>query len=196
METDSGQATVLDFMPPRGEHSDLVRLVKGQRGTIRFRSELVLRFDYGRSVPWVTRLPSGTLSAIAGPDLVTFHSTVPSHGHDLTTVSEFDVAAGQRAAFVLAYGLSHRPPPLTVDPDDALRHTEMFWREWSSMSAFHGPYESLVRRSLITLKALTYAPTGGIVAAPTTSLPEELGGSRNWDYRYCWLRDATLTLLA
>ena len=196
VETDDGQATITDFMPPRGRHSDLVRLVTGQSGRMRFRSELVLRFDYGRSVPWVTRLESGTISAIAGPDLVTFHSTVPNHGEDLTTVSEFDVRAGETVSFVLTHGPSHEPPPETADPLEALRHTETFWRDWSSQSRFEGPYQDIVRRSLITLKALTYAPTGGIVAAPTTSLPEELGGARNWDYRYCWLRDATLTLLA
>jgi GH15 family glucan-1,4-alpha-glucosidase len=191
-----GQATVIDFMPPRGRHSDLVRLVTGQRGHLRFRSELVLRFDHGRSVPWVTRQKTGTISAIAGPDLVTFHSTVPNHGENLTTVSEFEVHAGETVAFVLTHGPSHQVPPRTIDPLEALSHTESFWREWSSQSEFKGPYEALVQRSLITLKALTYAPTGGIVAAPTTSLPEEIGGCRNWDYRYCWLRDSTLTLLA
>ena len=196
VEGDDGQATIIDFMPPRGRHSQLVRLVKGQRGRLRFRSELVLRFDYGRSVPWVTRSKTGTLSAIAGPDLVTFHATVPTHGEDLTTVSDFEVTKGQTAAFVLTHGPSHEPPPKTVDPLDALDKTEKFWRDWSSQGDFKGSYKALVRRSLITLKALTYAPTGGIVAAPTTSLPEHLGGSRNWDYRYCWLRDSTLTLLA
>jgi GH15 family glucan-1,4-alpha-glucosidase len=196
IETDGGRATLIDFMPPRGANSDLVRIVKGDRGTVRFRSELVLRFDYGRSVPWVTRLDSKTISAIAGPDLVTFYSTVPSHGKDLTTVSEFEVAAGKTVSFVLTQSPSHLRPPVTIDPASALRRTRRFWRDWSSKGEFEGPYEDLVRRSLITLKALTYAPTGGIVAAPTSSLPEELGGSRNWDYRYCWLRDATLTLLA
>ena len=196
VETDTGRATVIDFMPPRGRHSDLVRIVKGERGTVRFRSELVLRFDYGRSVPWVTRLDSKTISAIAGPDLVTFYSTVPTHGKDLTTVSEFDVEAGKAAFFVLTHGPSHQPPPSTVDPMAALRQTKRFWRNWSARGKFKGPYADPVCRSLITLKALTYAPSAGIVAAPTTSLPEELGGSRNWDYRYCWLRDSTLTLLA
>ena len=196
VETADAQATIVDFMPPRGQHSDLVRLVQGRRGRLRCRSELILRFDYGRSVPWVTRLESGTLSAIAGPDLVTFHSTVPHHGEDLATVSEFEVAAGETVAFVLTHGPSHGPPPVTADPQEALSRTEAFWHEWTARGSFTGPYAALVRRSLITLKALTYDPTGGIVAAPTTSLPEELGGSRNWDYRYCWVRDATLTLLA
>ena len=196
IETEHGQATVIDFMPPRDRHSNVVRLVTGQRGRIRFRSELVLRFDYGRSVPWVTRKKKGVLHAIAGPDLVTFHSTVPTHGENLTTVSDFEVTAGKTVTFVLTHSPSNEPAPKALKPEHALDKAEKFWRAWSSKGEFEGPYAALVQRSLITLKALTYAPTGGIVASPTTSLPEGIGGARNWDYRYCWLRDSTLTLLA
>ncbi len=160
------------------------------------RSELILRFDYGRTIPWVTRLPDGAFRAIAGPDMVTLHTPVPLCGVDLTTVGEFDVAAGDSVPFVLTHGASHLPPPAAIDPYESLQHTEAFWREWAGQSQSGGEWSDAVIRSLITLKALTYAPTGGLVAAPTTSLPEQLGGSRNWDYRFCWLRDATLTLLA
>ena len=196
MEVAGGAVTLIDFMPPRERLSNVVRLVRGERGRVRMRTELVLRFDYGRSVPWVTRLPDGGLQAIAGPDLVVLHSTVPVTGRNLTTVAEFEVAAGETAAFELSHGPSHHSPPDAVDPESALRATEQFWTEWSARNCSSGEWSGLVMRSLITLKALTYAPTGGIVAAPTTSLPEWLGGSRNWDYRFCWLRDATFTLLA
>jgi GH15 family glucan-1,4-alpha-glucosidase len=196
IETSTGTATLIDFMPLRGETSDIVRIVRGDRGTVRFRFELVLRFDYGRSVPWVTRLDNGTLSAIAGPDVVVLKSPVAVQGRDLKTVAEFDVTAGQTLPFVLTRGCSHLPPPASVDPDDALDATDKFWTEWAAQNRSHGTWDDAVTRSLITLKALTYAPTGGIVAAPTTSLPEHIGGIRNWDYRYCWLRDATLTLLS
>jgi GH15 family glucan-1,4-alpha-glucosidase len=160
------------------------------------RTELVLRFDYGRAVPWVNRLPDGTFRAIAGPDMVTLHTTVSLHGHDLTTVGEFEVRAGTTVPFVLTHGASHLAPPQEVDPQSSLEHTEAFWKAWTAKSRSQGEWSDAVTRSLITLKALTYAPTGGLVAAPTTSLPERLGGVRNWDYRFCWLRDATLTLLA
>lgn len=196
IETPTGAVTVIDFMPPRGRNSDVVRLVRGVRGSVRLRMELVLRFDYGRTVPWVTRLADGTVRAIAGPDMVTLHTPVRLHGHDLTTRAEFDVPAGVTVPFVLTYGASHRPPPNAIDPESALEHTETFWKTWSERSRSHGEWSEAVTRSLITLKALTYAPTGGVVAAATTSLPERLGGVRNWDYRFCWLRDATLTLLA
>jgi GH15 family glucan-1,4-alpha-glucosidase len=196
IEAPGGAVTVLDFMPPRGRNSDIVRLVRGVRGSLRMRSELVLRFDYGRTIPWVNRLPDGTVRAIAGPDMVTLHSPVAPRGQDLTTVSEFDVAAGTTLPFVLTHGASHLPPPSAIDAEEALNRTEAFWSEWTARSESHGEWSDAVIRSLITLKALTYAPTGGLVAAPTTSLPEQLGGSRNWDYRFCWLRDATLTLLA
>jgi hypothetical protein len=196
VETSTGAATVLEFMPPRGRNSDIVRLVRGERGCVRMRSELVLRFDYGRTIPWVTRLPDGAFCAIAGPDLVTLHTSVPLHGEGLTTIGEFAVPAGTTVSFVLTHGSSHLPPPAAIDPRESLEHTEAFWRDWAAQSQSEGEWSDVVIRSLITLTALTYAPTGGLVAAPTTSLPEQIGGSRNWDYRFCWLRDATLTLLA
>jgi GH15 family glucan-1,4-alpha-glucosidase len=196
IETAGGAATVIDFMPPRGSNSDIVRLVRGDRGRVRMRTELRLRFDYGRTVPWVTHLPDGTLRAIAGPDMVLLHTPVALRGQDLTSVAEFEVAAGATIPFVLTHGASHLPPPEAVDPDLALTGAEDFWTAWAGQNRPCGEWSDAVTRSLITLKALTYAPTGGIVAAPTTSLPERLGGGRNWDYRFCWLRDATLTLLA
>ena len=193
--TPGGTATLIDFMPPRGSTSDLVRIVRGDRGTVRMRTELILRFDYGRTVPWVTHLPDGTLQAIAGPDLVLFHASVPLQGQDTTTAGEFQVAAGDRVAFVLTRGDSHLPPPPACEPYSALQNTEAFWTEWVGEGE-GGEFAEAVNRSMVTLKALTYAPTGGIVAAATTSLPELIGGMRNWDYRFCWVRDATLTLLA
>jgi GH15 family glucan-1,4-alpha-glucosidase len=196
IETDSGAVTVIDFMPPRGTTSDVVRIVRGDRGRVRMRTELVLRFDYGRSVPWVTRNDDGSLCAIAGPDMVTLHTPVELHGRDLTTVGEFEVTADAIVPFVLTHGASFQPPPVAADPRKALEATEAFWTEWIDHGEIDGPWTDVMSRSLITLKALTYAPTGGLVAAPTTSLPECLGGHRNWDYRYCWLRDATMTLLA
>jgi GH15 family glucan-1,4-alpha-glucosidase len=196
IETVAGAVTVIDFMPPRGANSDIVRLVRGDRGCLQMRTELILRFDYGRTVPWVSRLADGTLRAIAGPDMVTLHTPVTLRGQDLTTVADFKVAAGTTVPFVLTHGLSHLQPPPAIDPHTSLEHTEAFWREWVAGSRSCDEWSEAVTRSLITLKALTYAPTGGIVAAPTTSLPEQLGGARNWDYRFCWLRDATLTLLA
>jgi GH15 family glucan-1,4-alpha-glucosidase len=196
VDTSDGAATVIDFMPPRGRHSDIVRIVRGERGRVRMRTELVLRFDYGRSIPWVNHLQDGTFRAIAGPDMVLLHTPVPLRGLDLTTVGEFDVSAGATIPFVLMHGDSHLAPPPAIDPESSMDATEAFWTEWAARSESRGEWSDAVTRSLITLKALTYAPTGGIVAAPTTSLPEQLGGSRNWDYRFCWLRDATLTLLA
>ncbi len=196
IETREGAATVIDFMPPRGRNSDIVRLVRGDRGRVRMRTELILRFDYGRTVPWVNRLPDGTFRAIAGPDMVLLHTPVPLHGKDLVTVAEFEVAAGETIPFVLTHGPSHLAPPPEIEPHRSLAATEAFWHQWVARCASVGEWGSVVTRSLITLKALTYAPTGGIVAAATTSLPEKLGGSRNWDYRFCWVRDATLTLLA
>ncbi|CAA9331849.1 MAG: Glucoamylase, partial [uncultured Microvirga sp.] len=195
-ETDEGAVTLVDFMPPRGRNSDLIRLVVGERGRVAMHTELVIRFGFGAAVPWVTRLPDGTMRAISGPDMVVLQTPVPLHGEGLKTVAGFTVSAGETIPFVLAYGSSHLPLPDTVDPVLALSETEVFWRDWAGRCNVEGPWASAVKRSLITLKALTFAPTGGIVAAPTTSLPEQLGGSRNWDYRFCWLRDATLTLLA
>jgi GH15 family glucan-1,4-alpha-glucosidase len=193
--TPNGAASVIDFMPPRGSTSDLIRIVTGERGIVRMRTELIFRFDYGRTVPWVNHLPDGALQAIAGPDLVTLHTPVELHGRDLTTVGEFEVQAGQTIPFVLTHGDSHLPAPAASEPASALANTAAFWSDW--VGPGNGDeFADAVNRSLVTLKALTYAPTGGIVAAPTTSLPECLGGTRNWDYRFCWVRDATLTLLA
>jgi GH15 family glucan-1,4-alpha-glucosidase len=195
-ECAEGTVTVIDFMPARDEASDLMRIAIGRSGEVSLRSDLTLRFDYGSIVPWVDRAEDGTLRAVAGPHKVVFRSSVPHHGEQLATVSDFKLAAGQMACFALTYGPSHLPDPPARDPQAALASTEQFWREWTARSTYDGPWREAVMRSLITLKALTYAPTGGLCAAPTTSLPERLGGQRNWDYRFCWLRDATLTLLA
>lgn len=195
-ETADGAVALIDFMPPRGEASDLVRVVKGIRGRVAMRTELVIRFDYGSLVPWVTRLPDGTLRAVAGPDMLVLRTPAPIRGEQLKTVAEFVVGAGETVPFVLSFGPSYRDSPAAVDWEAALEDTIAFWRDWTDRAEYSGPYAGAVRRSLMVLKALTYAPTGGVVAAPTTSLPEELSGSRNWDYRYCWLRDATFTLLA
>jgi len=192
-ESADGRVRVTDFMPPRDEVVDMVRVVEGLRGAVRMRGELVLRFDYGRVVPWVRRDKRG-IAAVAGPDAAYLTTRAPVRGEDLRTVSEFTVHAGERVPFVLTWTPSHLPRPRPVNPDRALADTEDFWTEWSGRCQAAGRYEDAVQRSLITLKALTYAPTGGIVAAATTSLPEQIGGPRNWDYRYCWLRDATLTL--
>lgn len=195
-ETTDGAATLIDFMPPRNGASDLVRLVVGKRGRIRFETELVLRFDYGASVPWVSRLECGGLSAVAGADRVVLHTPVLLHGEDLRTVGSFSVSAGETVPFVLTHAPSHLPAPRPVEPVVALAETERLWGTWSDACPDVGPWTDAVKRSLITLKALTYEPTGGIVAAATTSLPELIGGPRNWDYRFCWLRDATFTLQA
>jgi GH15 family glucan-1,4-alpha-glucosidase len=195
-DTPDGAVTVIDFMPPRGHNSDVVRLVRGDRGTVRMHMDLVLRFDYGTVIPWVSHLDDGTWRAFAGPDMVVLHTPVALEGKDFTTVAEFDVAAGDTVPFVLSYGESHKPPPREIDPIASLEATEAFWSEWASRVKPDGEWFDAVMRSLIVLKALTYTPTGGIVAAPTTSLPESIGGTRNWDYRFCWLRDATLTLMA
>ena len=195
-DTAGGSVTLVDFMPPRGHNSDVVRLVRGESGRVRMSMELVLRFDYGSVVPWVSRLADGTWRAIAGPDMVVLHTPVKISGKNFTTVAEFDVAAGETIPFVMTYGASHKPPPKPIDPIESLRATEKFWRDWAARASRDGEWNDAVQRSLMVLKALTYAPTGGIVAAPTTSLPEQIGGPRNWDYRFCWLRDATLTLLA
>jgi GH15 family glucan-1,4-alpha-glucosidase len=194
-ETDDGLVRVIDFMPPRGEAPDVVRIVEALAGTVRMRSELVIRFDYGRILPWVRNV-DGTRLAIAGPDAVAFRTPVTLRGENMRTVGEFDVAEGERIPFVLTWYPSHEPPPRAIDAEHALRDTEDYWREWAAECEHMHEWHDDVHRSLLTLKALTYAPTGGIVAAPTTSLPERIGGPRNWDYRYCWLRDATLMLLA
>jgi GH15 family glucan-1,4-alpha-glucosidase len=193
--TETGSAAIIDFMPP-ADGANLVRIVIGLSGQVALHTEFVVRFNYGATVPWVNRLDDGTINAIAGPERLVLRTPVPLHGEDLKTVGEFTVAAGQSVPFVLSYGASHDSPPPAVDPFDALERTQAFWRQWSDRCRDVGPWTEAVKRSLITLKALTYAPTGGIVAAATTSLPEHLGGVRNWDYRYCWLRDATFILLA
>jgi len=195
-ETAEGSAVLVDFMPPRERDSHLIRIVIGERGSVAFRSELILRFGYGAIIPWVARAEDKSLRAIAGPDMAVLRSSAEMRGENFKTVGEFTVTAGESWPFVLSFGLSHRPPPAPVSPFEKLRVTETFWRDWSGRSKFNGPWKRHVTRSLITLKALTYAPTGGLAAAPTTSLPEFIGGPRNWDYRFCWLRDATLTLLA
>ncbi len=195
IETDTGRAAIIDFMPP-ADGADLVRIIAGRSGRVVFQTELVLRFNYGASVPWVDRLDDGTINAIAGPERLVLRTPASLYGEDLKTVGELTVEAGQSIPFVLSYGSSFQTPPLAIDPFQSLERTEAFWRQWSDRCPGVGPWTEAVKRSLITLKALTYAPTGGIVAAVTTSLPERLGGVRNWDYRYCWLRDATYTLLA
>ena len=196
-ETANGVVALIDFMPPRGNASDVVRLVRGVSGKVRMRMELIIRFGFGADVPWVKKSEDGTaLLAICGPDMTVLRTPVETRGEDLTTVADFEVGEGQSVPFVLTYGPSHLPVPAPIDPAYALQDTENFWTEWSSRCCYEGFGRDLVVRSLITLKALTYGPSGGIVAAPTTSLPEKLGGQRNWDYRFCWLRDATFTLLA
>jgi len=194
-ETADGAVVLVDFMPFHGERSEIIRLVHGTRGRVKMHMELILRFGYGAVVPWVTRLESGLLRAIAGPDMVVLRTPVHLKGRNFTTVGEFAVSRGETVPFVLTYSRSHRPIPPPHDPTGAVEETERFWKEWSAKCRPAGEWSDAVRRSVITLKALTYAPTGGLVAAPTTSLPERIGGERNWDYRYCWLRDATLTLL-
>jgi len=194
-ETKSGTVALVDFMPPRGKASDIVRLVRGLTGAVKMRMELVIRFGFGVDIPWVRRIDHSLL-AVAGQDMTVLRTPVETRGEDLTTVADFDVKAGETVPFVLTYGPSHLDPPEPIDPEIAFQETEKFWKEWSDRCDHKGDYHQLVMRSLITLKALTFGPTGGIVAAPTTSLPEKLGGARNWDYRFCWLRDATFTLLA
>jgi GH15 family glucan-1,4-alpha-glucosidase len=195
LETADGAVTLIDFMPPRGVASDVVRIVRGDRGRVTMRMELVIRFGFGVNIPWMKRTEDGALLGICGPDMVVLRTPVESRGENLTTVADFVVEAGDSMPFVLTYGPSHLKVPAPIDCAGALQDTEQYWLEWSARCTYRGEHRDLVMRSLITLKALTYAPSGGIVAAPTTSLPEKLGGSRNWDYRYCWLRDATFTLV-
>ena len=194
-ETPEGSVRVVDCMPPRDEAPDVVRVVEGISGRVRMHGELRLRFDYGRVVPWVRRV-DGQLVGVAGPDSAWLSTPAPLQGRDMATHSEFSVAAGERVPFVLTWHPSWKRPPKPVDPYQAVDDTEAFWAEWMSRATYDGGWQSEVRRSLVVLKALTFQPTGGIVAAATTSLPEQLGGPRNWDYRYCWLRDAALTLQA
>jgi GH15 family glucan-1,4-alpha-glucosidase len=194
-ECAEGAATVIDFMPVSAISSNVVRMVIGKRGRVAMRTELVVRFGYGAIVPWVTQR-DGLWQAVAGPDMVLLRTPARVVGQNLRTVGEFTVAAGETVPFVLTHAPSHEQPPEPLDPQVALATTETFWTEWSKQCQPTGHCSEAVVRSLITLKALTYWPTGGIVAAPTAGLPEHLGGIRNWDYRFCWLRDATLTLLA
>ena len=194
-ECSQGVVRLVDFMPVRGKFSDVVRFVEGVHGRVDMRMELALRFDYGRAVPWVTRTEDG-IRAVAGPNLAVMHASIPVHGEDLKTVADFTVGQGDRVWFTLTYGESYLPDPEPIDPEQALKDTEEFWCEWSGRLQCDSKYRDAVERSLIALKALTFRPSGGVVAAVTTSLPEALGGVRNWDYRYCWLRDTTFTLLA
>ena len=198
--TSDGEICLIDFMPPRGSHSDVVRIVRGVRGKVAMHMDLVLRFDYGLTVPWVT-MHEGELHAVAGPNMAVLRTECTSgkraevRGDKLTTVSDFTVRRGDQQCFVLTYANSIEKVPKPIRPDDALQDTEKFWLDWIGRSQYKGDYAEAVERSLLTLKALTYRPTGGIVAAVTAGLPEDIGGVRNWDYRYCWLRDTAFTLL-
>ncbi len=193
--TEEGVVRLVDCMPPRDRTPDVIRVVEGVKGRVPMHLELVIRFDYGSVVPWVTRNGS-ELRAVAGPDALALYFPVKTHGQGLTTVADFTVSEGERIPFVLRWHPSNEPAPPPLDGLAAAEDTESWWREWSSHCAYQGLWHEAVHTSLMTLKALTYAPTGGIVAAATTSLPERLGGVRNWDYRFCWLRDATFTLYA
>ncbi|KAB8195172.1 glycoside hydrolase family 15 protein [Nonomuraea phyllanthi] len=192
-DTPTGTVRVIDFMPPRDRNPDVVRIVEGVSGSVEMSAQLRVRFDYGRIVPWVRR-DNGHLQAIGGPDSVWLHCPVQLKGGDYAHRATFTVKEGERLPFVFTWHPSHEPMPPLIDSETQLRETEAMWQEWVSRCTYEGPYRDAVVRSLITLKGLTYSPTGGIVAALTTSLPEDLGGVRNWDYRFCWLRDATMTL--
>ena len=196
IETQGGVVRLIDFMPPRGENPDIVRIVQGLRGEVPMRMELIIRFDYGHILPWVRRRNRFEgLEAIAGPDGLILRTPVETRGENLTTVADFTVAKGDRIPFVLTWFASHTDPPRKINAEHALRDTEKFWGDWAKRFETKGKWREAIVRSLITLKGLTYAPTGGLVAALTTSLPEQIGGVRNWDYRFCWLRDAALILL-
>ena len=192
-ETGDGTVRLVDFMSPRLRDPDVVRVVEGVRGRVPMRMELRIRFDYGRLTPWVRRVGNALL-AVSGPESLVLRTPVPHHGEEMATVADFQVAKGDRLPFALTWNLSHEPLPDAIDPLQALDDTESYWREWTGRCTYQGQWRDAVLRSLLTLKALTYQPSGGIVAAVTTSLPEEIGGVRNWDYRFCWLRDATMTL--
>jgi len=192
--TDEGSVRVIDFMPPRGVDPDVVRIVEGLSGEVRMRMQLAIRFDYGSIVPWVRRVDNGMRVAVAGPDALALQTSVEVYGENYTTVAEFTISEGDRVPFTLTWFPSHHEAPAPIDPEQALEDTCAFWRDWVGRCTYGGRWSEAVIRSLIVLKAMTYGPTGGIVAAPTTSLPEKIGGVRNWDYRYCWLRDATFAL--
>ncbi len=194
-ETADGAVTLIDCMPLRSQQPELVRVVVGRRGQVRMQMQLIIRFDYGSIVPWVRRTDTG-IRAVAGPDTLVLHTDTDLRGEELTTTAEFMVSEGERIPFVLLWHPSHEPEPAPSNAEEVIAQTEQYWKEWSSRCTYQGRWRDAVVRSLITLKALTYSPTGGIAAAPTTSLPESLGGVRNWDYRFCWLRDATFTLYA
>ncbi len=194
-ETDSGAVAIIDFMPPRRSEPTVVRLVVGRRGRVPMQTEIVMRFDYGSAIPWVRKVKDG-LRAICGPNSLHLQSEIPLRGQDFRTAGEFEVCKGQRVSFTLGWRASHRRVSPLPDAEQELKSTEDWWTKWSNACTYRGRWRSQVLRSLITLKALIYNPTGGVVAAPTTSLPEQLGGFRNWDYRFCWLRDATFTLYA
>src|SRR5436190_5023675 len=195
-ETDAGRVRVIDFMPPRGKAPDIVRIVEGLEGEVEMDAELVIRFDYGSTLPWVRRIDGGTRVAIAGPDALCFRSDAEHRGENMRTLGEFTVRQGDRVAFTLTWYPSNEDLPEAIDAEQALQDTVDYWEGFVRQCKYDGKWKEAVHRSLMVLKALTYAPTGGIVAAATTSLPEKVGGERNWDYRYCWLRDATFTLLA
>ncbi len=194
--TKTGKARVIDFMPPGTTGSCIVRIVECLEGHVEMRTELAIRFDYGVTIPWVSRRDSRTLTAVAGPHLLTLRTPADVRGENMHSVAEFSLGKGEAMPFVLAYGESFQPVPLSIDAFIVLEETERYWRQWTDICNVQGPWRKAVMRSLLTLKGLSYAPTGGIVAAVTTSLPEKIGGTRNWDYRFCWLRDATFTLLA
>ena len=193
LATAEGAVRLIDCMATQGPQPTIVRMVEGLKGTVAMRMDLVIRFDYGRTVPWVRSIEEG-ISAVAGPDALYLHTDVPLHGEELTTVADFQVDEGQRVPFTLTWHPSHENQPEAIEGEWAVEVAEQWWSEWSSRCDLQGESRDRVIRSLLVLKTLTYGPTGGIVAAPTTSLPEELGGERNWDYRYCWLRDAALSL--
>lgn len=198
-ETSTGIITLIDFMPMRERDtrkSDVIRIVRCEQGEVALRMELVIRFNYGSIVPWASRTEDGDTRVVAGPHSIVLRTPVPTHGENLRTVAELTVRKGESVPFAITYEASHMPVPPRVDPERALAATCDFWKEWSSRTRYEGPWNDAVERSLITLKALTYRPTGGVLAAPTTSLPETVGGVRNWDYRFCWLRDTTFTLLS
>jgi GH15 family glucan-1,4-alpha-glucosidase len=191
----NGAFRLIDFMPVRQRNSHIVRIVEGIRGNITVRMEMALRFDYGRTVPWVTHIKEG-IRAVAGPNLAVLRASVPMHGENLKTVADFTVRRGDRVTFSLAYGVSHKPDPRKINAAETLADCEMRWRRWAHRLKYKGKYRDVIERSLITLRAMIFRPTGGVVSAVTTSLPEFIGGVRNWDYRLCWLRDTTFTLLA
>jgi GH15 family glucan-1,4-alpha-glucosidase len=194
IETAEGSVRMIEFMPP-GRRAELIRIVEGLSGRVEMHSELVIRFDFGRVLPWVQMI-DGDLVAVAGPDALCYRAAVPVQGEEMRTVSRFRIAPGERIPFTLSWFASHEPRPEAADPERALDDTSEFWLGWAGGCQHQGAYHDEVHASLLVLKTLTFAPTGGVVAAPTTSLPESIGGSRNWDYRFCWLRDATLALLA